>query len=87
MSYVGKDHARSNPILSAQVDEAQKKIQSAMQVAIQTQRGVQGLSTIAGKAKMIAQMAAAKMESETRHITQRVHEQKTQSVQEAQAAK
>ena len=57
-------------VLSAQADEAQKKIQSATQVAMQTQREVQGLSTLARKVEYTSQITAAKVEKQLEEMTQ-----------------
>ena len=57
-------------VLSAQADEAQKKIQSAIQVAIQTQREVQSLSTLARKAEYASQITAAKVEKQLEEMAQ-----------------
>ena len=73
-------------ILSAQAYEAQKKIQSATQVAMQTQREVQGLSALARKAEYASQITAAKVEKQLEEMTQQVQEQKTRSALEMQAA-
>ena len=49
-------------VLSAQAKEAQKKIEDATQVALQTQQDVRGISTLARQADFTAKKTAAEME-------------------------
>ena len=48
--------------LSAQAEEAQKKIEDAMQVALQMQQDVRGISTLARQADFTAKKTVAEME-------------------------
>ena len=65
--------------------EAQKTIEGATQVAVQTQREVRGLSETARKAEYTAQIAASKVEQQAEDIARQVKEQKEQSMKEARA--
>ena len=74
-------------MLSAQAEEAQKKIQSATQVAMQTQRDVQGLSALGREAQVIGQKTTSEMQGKVQAMAQQVQEQTSQTVQQAQEAK
>ena len=56
--------------ISTQAIEAQKTIEGATRVAVQTQREVRGLSDMARKAEYTAQMTAAKVERQAEEIAQ-----------------
>ena len=71
--------------ISAQAMEAQKTIEGATQVAVQTQREVRGLSETARKAEYTAQITASKVERQAEDIARQVKEQKEQSMKEAKA--
>ena len=71
--------------ISAQAMEAQKTIEGATQVAVQTQREVKGLSETARKAEYTAQITASKVERQAKDIARQVQEQKEQSMKEARA--
>ena len=58
-----------------------------MHVAIQMQQYVQNLSALARTADLMAKMTAEKVERQMEMVKQQLQEQKTQSVQEAQATK
>ena len=65
--------------------EAQRTIQGATQVAVQTQREVQGLSDMARKVEYTAQLTASKVEKQAEDIARQVQEQKEQSMKESKA--
>ena len=71
----------------AHAEDAQKKIQGATRVAMQTQQEVHTLSALARTADLTAKMAAEKMERQMEAVKQQIEESKRQAVQEAQMAK
>ena len=73
--------------ISAQAIEAQKTIEGATKVAVQTQREVKGLSNMARKAEYTATLTASKVEQQAEEITQQLHAQKEKAIQDAQATK
>ena len=73
--------------LSAQAEEAQKKIEDATQVALQTQQDVRGISTLARQADFTTKKTAADMEMQIKQMAQRLAEQGLQAERRAQAAK
>ena len=74
-------------ILTAQAEDAQRKIQGATCVAMQTQQEVHTLSALAKTADLISKMTAEKMERQMEAVKQQMEESKRQAVQEAQMAK
>ena len=71
--------------VTAQAMEAQRTIQGATQVAVQTQREVRGLSETARKAEYTAQITASKVEQQAEDIARQVKEQREQAMKEARA--
>ena len=54
--------------LSAQAEEAQKKIEDAMQVVLQMQQDVCGISTLARQADFMVKKTAADMEIQIKQM-------------------
>ena len=73
--------------ISTQAVEAQKTIEGATRVAVQTQQEVKGLSDMARKAEYTATITASKVEKQAEDIARQVKEQKEQAQLEAQAVK
>ena len=73
--------------ISAQAIEAQKTIEGATKVAVQTQKEVRGLSDMARKAEYTATLTASKVERQAEEITQQLQAQKEKAIQDAQATK
>ena len=72
--------------LSAQAQQAQTSIADATQVAIKTAKEVQILSDTARKAEYTAQLTAATVEDKVAQLEQKMKEQQSQSIRDAQSA-
>ena len=82
-----KTTQQMSQVLSMQAGEAQRKIQDAMQVAVQTQYDSRGISHIVKKAEMTALKAAIDTETQIHQMAQKLQEQQMQYAIQAQATK
>ena len=73
--------------LSAQAKEAQRKIEDATQIALQMQRDVQYISTMAREAERTAKKTIVDMEEQIKYMAQRLAEQCLQAKRQLQAAR
>ena len=73
-------------ILTTQVDDTQKQVQSATKIAMQTQHEVQTSFALPRIADLVAKMVAEKIERQMEAMQQQMQAQKALSLQEAEAA-
>ena len=74
-------------VFTAQAEDTQKRIQSAMKVAIQTQQEVSTLSALARTADLTAKITAEQVERKVATVQQQMEEQRMLSAKEAEVAK
>ena len=74
-------------VLSMQAEEAQRKIEDATKVAIQTQSDVRDISTLARQADFTAKKTAADMEMQLQQMSQRLAEQSLRMERQSQSAR